>query len=139
MNFGSTFCDVYKVFLGARTARNECAPTFLSVATPQKSDVLINMALYIWLVTCNVQILQEIRRDHSDTAVENPIDQSLFRKQPLVFSSMIILNWCEFLVELLAWKPVGMTMLPAFGAMISPESLRFLIYQLMFLLMATHA
>merc|ERR1712031_123275 len=52
---------------------------------------------------------------------------------------MVVCMWGQFMLGMLSWRPIGNTVLPAFWAMISAESLYFLSYTFMFVGMATHA
>jgi len=58
---------------------------------------------------------------------------------PMMCFSIVLLTWGKWLISLMAWEPVGITVLPAYRAMVSAESIRFLIYILISVVMATHA
>lgn len=68
-----------------------------------------------------------------------PEGQNYLARHPVYFAIVISLKWFQFLIGMLATKYFGTTVLPAFYAMKSKESVCFLIYMFMALLCMTHA
>jgi len=65
--------------------------------------------------------------------------QSFLITSPVFFSILIIFKWLQFMFGCVMWEFFGLTVLPAFYSMTSTESLKFLVYMGLLLIMCTHA
>lgn len=67
------------------------------------------------------------------------LERSFLDQHPIVFALIIGCKWFQFCISVLASEFFGLTVLPAFYAMTSPESVRFLVFHILVLVSVTHA
>jgi len=96
------------------------------------------VAIQAYVMFRSIQLEEAEIKDNLNGTVHDGARNVLYDR-PILFASMVMFKWIQFLVGMLAFEFLGLTVLPAYCAMISAESMKFVLFMTGFILASTHA
>lgn len=113
-------------------------PGVMTVAHCGTQIFLAFCSIKLFLDSGECMVDQLIKRDLSHDVCDGHFKNSFMMRSPFTVSCMVLLTWIQFMYNIMAFETVGFTVLPAVMAMLSKESLRFMIYMFLGVFMAFH-